>query len=143
MKKILLAAFKITLFQILFNLVLSGLKYTLTTYKIIDKIEKPFVWICLGAGAIFVFAIGIKGFIENRGKSFEEWNSNPEKSARDKFMAGFVSWGIAIPAVLAYVLFVYFITPTSVLMFIALYIGIVIKNCINFFSEKHAQQTID
>ena len=50
MKKFLQAAFKITLFQIIVIAVLATLKYILTSYNIIDKIEKPFIWLCIGMG---------------------------------------------------------------------------------------------
>ncbi len=143
MKRFLLAAFKITLFQVLFISVMTGLKFILTDNKIADKIEIPFFGICLRTGVIFFFSLIIMGIIENRGKSFKEWNSEPKKSAIEKFIASFVSWGIAIPIALAYVLFFYIITPTSFLMFISLYAGIVINNCISFFSENQTQQTID
>ncbi len=140
MKRFLQAAFKITLFQVIFIAILASLKYVLTTYEVIDKIQKPFIWICLGGGLLFVFAIGMMGIIENRGKSFEEWQANPSESTKERLTAGFVSWGIAIPGILAYILFLYIITPTSVYMFIALYAGIIIRNCIIFFSEPHHQR---
>ena len=143
MKRFLLAAFKITPFQATFIAILAALKYVLTFYKIIDIIEKPFVSFCLGAGVLFIFAISIKGFIENRGKSFEEWNSNPNKSTKEKLIAGFASWGVTIPSVLVGILWLYIITPTSLYMALALYAGIIIRNCITFFSVKEAQQTID
>lgn len=141
MKRFLLAAFKITPFQIAFVAVMAFLKYILTAYKITDKIEKPFTWICLSAGAVFVIAAGIMGLVENRGQSFEDWEKQPKKSTGEKLMAGFASWGVAIPAALALVLFLYMITPTSVYMAIALYLGIVIRNCIAFFSTERAPQT--
>jgi TRAP-type C4-dicarboxylate transport system permease large subunit len=81
------------------------------------------------------------GIIENRGQSFEEWKANPKKSMKEKFVAGFASWGFTIPIILTYVVFFYMMAPTSISMFIALYAGIVISNCINFFSAKRTQQT--
>ncbi|NNV54462.1 hypothetical protein [Limnovirga soli] len=139
MKRFLLAAYKITLFQVLFISVMTGLKFILTVYKI----EIPFFWICLGTGVIFFFSLIIMGIIENRGKSFKEWSSEPNKSTIEKFIASFISWGIAIPLALTYVLFFYIITPTSFLMFISLYAGIVIGNCISFFSGNQTHKTID
>ncbi len=141
MKRFLQAAFKITLFQIIFIIVFASLKYVLDTYNVIDKIKTPFLWIFLGVGIIFVFAVATVGLIESRGTTFEEWNANPEKSTKERLIAGFVSWGTIIPSILAFVLFLYLITPTSVLMFIALYAGIVIRNCITFFSEKQTTIT--
>ncbi len=83
------------------------------------------------------------GLIENRGKSFDEWKSNPNKSTKEKLIGGFASWGVTIPSVLVGILWLYFLTPTSLYMAIALYAGIIIRNCITFVSKKHAQQTID
>jgi hypothetical protein len=141
MKRFLQAAFKITLFQIIFIIVIASLKYVLDTYNAIDKIQTPFLWICLGAGVIFVFAVATVGLIESRGTTFEEWKGNPKKSTKERLLAGFVSWGTIVPSILAFVLFLYIIAPTSVLMFIALYAGIVIRNCITFFSEKQTPLT--
>lgn len=142
MKKFLFATFKTSLFQIVFILLFVGIKYLFTNYKLIDKIEKPLVWFCLGAGVIFVLALSVIGFIENSGKTIEEWKSNPKKTRIEKFMANFASWGFAIPSVLGFIILIYIITPTSILMFIALYAGIVFRNCILFFSEKQTQEAI-
>ena len=87
-------------------------------------------------GVIFVLAVSIIGIIENRGQSFEEWKTQAKKSQKEKVMASFASWGLTIPVALAFVLFLYIIAPTSIYMVIALYSGIVIRNCIEFFSGK-------
>jgi len=141
MKRFLQAAFKITLFQIISMIVLASLKYVLNTYNVIDKIKTPFLFIFLGVGIIFVFAVATVGLIESRSITFEEWNASPQKSTKERLMAGFVSWGTIIPSIMAFVLFLYLITPTSVHMFIALYAGIVIRNCITFFSDKQTPLT--
>ena len=136
MKKFLQAAFRITLFQIFIVLFFSGLKYVLTTYKLEDKIQRPFIWTCIGAGVLFVLAVGITGLIENRSGSYEKWQTKPQKSGGEKILAACITWGIAIPTGLAYVLFLYVIAPTSLSLLIALYGGIVIRNSIRFFSKE-------
>ena len=138
MKKFLYAAFKITLFQIFLIVFFSILKYVLITYKLIDKIQKPFIWICLGAGILFLLAVSIIGVVENKGESYEKWQVKPEKSGKEKFLGTFVTWGLAIPTALIYLLFLYVVAPTSLGLFIALYAGIVIRNIFQFFSKKNA-----
>lgn len=139
--KLLQAAFKITLFEVILIAAFAGLKYTLTTYNITDHIQKPFAWVVLGVLAILVLAFSIRSVMENRGKSFEEWSTKPQKSLKERFMAGFVRWGTAIPALLALAVFIYIITPSSVYSAIVFYLGIVIRNCITFFSKKTEQPT--
>ena len=141
MKTFLQAAFKITWFQVILIAIMSGIKYIFTTYAIIEKIQQPFIWICLSAGVLFLFAVGIMGYIENKGSSLEAWKSDPQKSPFEKLMAGLASWGFAIPAVLGYFIFLYLIMPTTILMLIALYLGIVIRNCFAYYKEKQERQS--
>ncbi|MGG9961185.1 hypothetical protein [Ferruginibacter sp. SUN106] len=137
MRKFFLAAFKITLFQVFLIVFFSTLKYILTSYKLTDKIQQPFIWICFGAGIVFVLAIGITGIIEDRFGSYEEWLVKPQKNATERLLAIFSSWGTAIPVALAYVLLLYIFIPTTLSMFIALYAGIVIRNSIHFFAKAN------
>ena len=141
MKRFLQAAFNITLFQVVVIVILAALKYIFTTYKIFDKMEKPFVWVCLAAGLLLVFAAAITGIIEKGGLSFEEWKDKPKKTILERLTAGFISLGFAIPGVLAYVIFLYVVAPTSMAMVIALFIGMVLKNCITYFLKKQSPQT--
>lgn len=83
----------------------------------------------------------MKGFIENRTKLSEELETQATKSLKKNLKLGFVYWGVTIPSVLAYVLCFYIITPTSVNMAIAFYIGLDIRNCISFFSKTQTSQT--
>ena len=140
MKNFLKAAFKITLFQVIFIVVLSALKYVLVTYRITDNIQKTLVWIFFIAGILFVIAVGIMGIIEDRGQSVEAWQASPKKTMKEKIWAALASWGYAIPVALAYVFGLYMIIPTSIEMAIALYAGIVIRNCIDFFAKKQSPQ---
>ncbi len=141
MKKFLQAAFKITVFQILFIASVILIKYVLTAYKLIDKIQKPFIWICFGAGVLFVLALSINGVVENRCESFEQWRTKRRKSTMEKILSSFSTWGFTVPIALAYVLLLYVIIPTSLVMFIALFAGIVIRNSIDYFSNKHTSPT--
>lgn len=135
MKRYLQAAFKITLFQIVIIVLFSTLKYVLITYNLVDKIQKPFIWTCFIAGIIFVLAVTGFGVIKNRGKSYESWQSNPQKSGKERILDAFITWGMAIPPAFAYVLLIYMIAPTSLSLFVALYAGIVIRNSIDFFKK--------
>jgi len=137
MKKFLQAAFRITLFQVFLILFFSTLKYILMTYRFEDKIQKQFIWSCVGASMLFLFALGITGIIENRGETYEDYQVRAQGTVKGKFITIFVTWGIAIPAALAYALFLYLVAPTSWSLFAALYGGIIIRNVFAYFSQKH------
>jgi len=138
MKRFFQAAFAITLFQVIVLLSLSALKFLLIKYEIIDKIKTPFIWVCLSTVFLFVLGLSATGLIERGGQSFEEWKSTHNKSASDRIIANLISWCMTIPIIVSVVFFLYLIAPTSISTFISLYIGIVIRNCIDFFSEEEA-----
>ena len=141
MKRFLQAAFKITWFQVLIILVFTSLKYILVTYHLDDRIRNSFIWICLGAALFFLVAVSIMGIIENRGESYESYQERMQAGSRGKYLLTFVTWGFAIPAALAYATFLYLIAPASWYLFAALYVGIVIRNIIQFVSQKQGKST--
>ena len=138
MKKFLLAAFKITVPQALLIVFFSALKYVLSRYHLGDKIQKPFIWTCIGAVVLLVLATCIIGIVQNRGESYREWRIKPEKSIMKKLMVAISVWGLAIPAMLLYALLLYMFAPDSVFMCIALYAGIVLNNSMKFFAKDTA-----
>jgi hypothetical protein len=139
MKKFLQAALKITWFQVFIIIFFTSLKYILVTYHLDDNIQKPFIWTCLGAGLIFLLALSITGIVENRGERYESYEARMQAMGKAKVLMAFVTWGLAIPAALAYATFLYIIAPTSWYLFIALYAGIVIRNIFEFLSKKHGK----
>jgi hypothetical protein len=139
MKKLLQAAFKITWLQVFVILFFSTLKYGLLTYDLDGKIQKPFIWTCLGAGLVFLLALSITAIIENRGESYESYRARMQTSVKGKLLIGFVGWGLIIPAGLAYVSFLYLFAPTSWYLFVALYAGMVIRNIIRFVSKEQGK----
>ena len=136
MKKLLRAAFKISLWELLVIIVFGAFKYILVTYGLSDKISKPFIWICLGAGILFLFALGVVGIFENKRISLETWEAEDNGSKWRRLVALFVVWGQFIPTALGFLLFIYLIAPTTVSVFIALVVGIVLRNSIHFFEQR-------
>jgi hypothetical protein len=130
MRKFLQAAFKISLWEILVILAFGAFKYILVTYELTDKISKPFIWICLGAGLLFLLALGVIGAIENKYGSYERWESEAKSSKRGSFIVTFVIWGQLIPTAFGCLLFIYLIAPTTLSVFVAFIVGIVLRNSI-------------
>lgn len=139
MIKFLQAAFRISFFQLILLGIFAALKYTLNNTGLTAKITEPFFWACLGAGLIFMAAASIRAFLENKAVNAGTETNDQPKTLTQKVLTGFAQWGMAIPTTLALALFIYMITPTSVWSAIALYAGIVIGNCIRFFSNKSEQ----
>jgi hypothetical protein len=142
MKKFLLTVFKVSLFQILIIGVLAAIKYFLKEYKIIEKIEWPYIWVLLCAGVLFVLAISIRGIVENQGHSMESWEAQPRTNFKRKFLVGLAKWGMVIPTAMAFILYLYIILPSSWLMAVFLYAAIVLRNCFEFFSKKEATENV-
>ncbi len=140
MIKFLQAACRLTIFQIVLIGSMTLVKYIVIRYHIVSVIGMPLFWICVALGIVFMVSVGLTGLLENRGDSVEEWKNKTVKSTREKLILGFTTWGFAIPVITAYVLFIYIITPTLLLMALALYAGIVIRNCIQYFSDKQSRQ---
>ena len=133
--KFIRAAFYITWFQILMIIVLGGLKYLFVRYKIIDEIQKPFILIFVASLILLFFAAGIIGIIEKRGESFEAWTEKNKTAGKNVLLVAYLKWSQVIPVILWYLMFAYFIAPTTIIMFLILLAGIVIKNIINFFNK--------
>lgn len=136
MRKFLKAAFKISLWEIFIIVAFGALKYILISYELADKISRPFVWICLGAGLLFIIAWGIIGTFLNKYESFEKWEAEAKSSQRGRFIIGFVKLGQLIPTALGCFLFIYVIAPSTLNVFIAFIVGIVLRNSIQFFQLR-------
>jgi hypothetical protein len=143
MKRFFSAAFKITWFQIFIIVFFCTLKYILIYSKLESKVQGFYLWTLLGAGLVLLITVGIKGAIENTKGNYEHWETTIRQSKTGKALVTFLNWGMILPAALVFVLFLYLIAPTSWSMAIALYVGIVIRNTINFFEQKKTESTIE
>ena len=137
MRKFLRAAFNITPFQILLILVLVVIKFALIEFNFVDRIQTPFLIVLLSSAILFLFAVGIKGHIENKGEAFETWVEKDRPSMIKKLLVSFVTLSLSIPVVIFYLLFLYVATPTSKVLFFGLLVGILINNSYEFFKKNN------
>lgn len=135
MKKFILAVFKISFWEILVVLVLGALKYAFVAYELDDKITRPFVWICLCAGLLFIISLGITGAIENKYGSFEKWETEARSSKTGRFLLTFTTWSRLIPTILGCLIFIYFVAPTTISVFVAFAVIIFLRNSIRFIQQ--------
>jgi hypothetical protein len=143
MKNFLRAAFKITLFQISVILISGAIKYWMVSTGISSQLQTPFLITAGCAFFILLLALGIGGIIENKGQSFESWVQEHSKSRKHAAIGNFVKWGQIIPLALGYLLFIYFIAPTSFALFLTLLAGIVIGNITSYLSGKYSSVAED
>ncbi|MFZ1370212.1 MAG: hypothetical protein WAR78_07510, partial [Ferruginibacter sp.] len=64
MKPLLKAVFRITPLQVVVIAFFSVLKYVINKYNLADALGQPMIYILLGAGLVFVIAVGISGVFE-------------------------------------------------------------------------------
>lgn len=140
MIKFLRAAFHITWFQVLLIGFFMALKYLVVTFKIDDRVKVPLVWTCIGAFFLLLLAYGLIGVIENKGFSYNEWETNTEKSRKKALLIWYIKWARIIPLLLGYSLFVYMMAPDSAGLLIALLAGIIVSNIVSFLANKKTSQ---
>jgi hypothetical protein len=136
MKAYLKAAFSISLFQLIFFAALALLKYHLTTKSITAHLQQSIVWVGIICGFVFLAAIGLSGFIENQGQSYEEWKEKSKPGFGVKLIDAVVTWGFGIPVVLFYGLFLLLLAPNSISMAIGLLVSLVLHNSIRYWQRK-------
>jgi hypothetical protein len=141
MKKFLAAAFHITLFQVLLVLGMSGLKYWMSSSGLGESFRLPLIFIGLGAFLILLTALGISGHLENQGYTVERWVAARPNSKMRVWIAQFIQWGQALPIALGYAFCLYVIMPTSLTLFIAFFIGIIIRNIIEYLTRTKDTQS--
>ena len=132
MKKFLSAAFHITWFQLLLVLSLSGLKYWISSYALGQRLQLPLVFIGMGAFLLLLIALGIGGYLENKGYAVDNWVAARPNSRIRIWIARFTHWGQVLPIALGYSFFLYMIMPTSMTLFIVFFAGIVLRNIIEY-----------
>lgn len=136
MKKFLAAAFHISLFQLLLVLGMTGLKYWLGTAGLDGSVQLTLVFIAIGAFLVLLTGSGLSGHLQNQGYTVESWvAARPESGIRVR-VARFIQWAQAFSIAIGYVVFLYFITPTSISLFIACFAGFVIGNITRFLNRK-------
>lgn len=140
MKKFLATAFHITFFRVLLILSLSGLKYRMTSSGLSERLQLPLIWIGISAFILLITALGISGYIENKGYTVKSWVLARPTSKRRLWTARFIFWGQLVPSALGYSFCFYMFTPTSLSLFIALFTGIVLHNIIGYITKKKAVQ---
>lgn len=136
MKKFLAAAFHITLFQVLLVLGLSGLKYWLISSGLGERFLLPLVFMGMGAFLFYLTAIGIGGYLENKGYTVESWLAARPNSKMRIRTAQFIHWGQVLPIALGYSLALFITMPSSLTLFIVYFAGIVIRNIIEYLTNK-------
>ena len=141
MKKFISAAFHFTLFQVLLILSLSGLKYWISSYELDDHLKLPFVFIGVGAFLILLTALGIGGLLENQGHTVESWVVARPNSKVRILVAQFIKWGQVLPIGLGYSIVLYIITPTSLTLFLLFFVGIVLRNIVEYLTKKKDVQS--
>jgi hypothetical protein len=141
MRKFLAAAFHITLFQVLLVLSMSGLKYWLSSSGSGESFRLPLLFIGIGAFLLWLTALGISGHLENKGYTVERWIAARPHSKIRIWIAQFIQWGQVLPIALGYAFCLYVIMPTSLTLFIAFFIGIIIRNIIEYLTKKKDAQS--
>jgi hypothetical protein len=141
MKKFIAAAFRITLFQVVLFLSLSVLKYWISFTGLGEHLKLPLMFIGIGAFIILLTALGIGGYLENQGYTVESWVAARPSSKLRIWIAQFIKWGQVLPIAFGYGLCLYVIMPTSLTLFIALFVGIVLRNIIEFLTQKKEVQS--
>jgi hypothetical protein len=136
MKKFLAVAFHITLFQVLLILVLSGVKYWMSSSGLSHRFQLPLVFIGIGAFLLLLTSLGIGGYLENKGYTVDSWVGSRPNSRIRIWIAQFIHWGQVLPIALCYSLFLYMIMPTSLTLFIVFFAGIVLGNILRYLTKS-------
>ena len=138
MKPFLKAVFRITPLQVVVLAFFSLLKYLINKYNLADTLRQPMIYILLGAGLVFVIAVGVSGVFENKQALIEPERTRKKYAALEKRFSGVLNVGFGVPALIAVALFFYMIVPTTILMLLFLLIGIFLGNLVEYFKKKSA-----
>lgn len=140
MKRFLAAAFHFTLLEVVLVLGFSLLKVLLTSTGWDDRLRMPLVFTGMGAFLFLLASYGIAGYLENAGYTVERWVADRPQSWLRTWTSRFVYWGRILPVAFGNALFFYLIAPTSLLLFIALFAGIVLRNSIRYTTKKKEEE---
>ena len=116
MKPLLKAVFRLTPLQVFVIALFSLLKYLINKYNLADTLRQPMIYTLLGAGLVFVIAVGISGVFENKQALTEPEKTRKKYAALEKRFSGVLNVGFGVPALIAVALFFYMIVPTTILM---------------------------
>lgn len=125
--------FRISPFQLMLIAVFSMIKYGIITYKLEGVIQRPFVWVMITAGILFIVAVAVSGYLENKQAIEEPEETRKKFAAIEKKYKIMLNLCITIPAAFALLAFTYMITPTSFAMLPALLAGIFIGNAVKYY----------
>jgi hypothetical protein len=106
-----------------------------------EHLKLPLIIVGIVAFLLLLTALGISGYLENKGYTVESWVAARPNSKLRIWIAQFVQWGQILPIVFGYTLILYIITPTSLTLFIALFVGIVLRNIIEYVTKKKDVQS--
>lgn len=139
MQSLLKAVFRITPLQVFVIAFFSLLKYIINKYNFADTLRQPMIYILLGAGLVFVIAVGISGVFENKQALTEPEKTRKKYAALEKRFSGVLNVGFGVPALIAVALFIYLVVPTTFLMLFFLLVGIFLGNFFEYFRNKPEQ----
>lgn len=139
MQSLLKAVFRITPLQVFVIAFFSLLKYIINKYNLADTLRQPMIYILLGAGLVFVIAVGISGVFENKQALTEPEKTRKKYAALEKRFSGVLNLGFGVPALIALALFIYMVVPTTLLMLFFLLVGIFLGNLFEYFRNKPEQ----
>lgn len=138
MQPLLKAVFRIKPLQVIVLAFFSLLKYLINKYNLADTLRQPMIYTLLGAGLVFVIAVGISGVFENKHALTEPEKTRKKYAALEKRFSGVLNVGFGVPALIAVALFFYMVVPTTLLMLIFLLVGIFFGNLFEYFRNKSA-----
>lgn len=141
MKSFLKAAFDISPFGIFLVAVVSVFKYLMLRYEIDENIKQPLMWFCIAAGLCYVVGWSVVGVIENQGLDYELWEKEAVPSRKKCLLVFLVKYARTIPAIIAFLLFVYLFAPTTMITVVALLVGIIVRNSIQYFRCRPVKQS--
>ena len=136
MKPLLKAVFRITPLQVVVIAFFSFLKYIINKYNLADALRLPMMYILLGAGLVFIIAVGVSGVFENKQSLTEPEKTRKKYAALEKRFSGILNVGFGVPALIAVALFIYMVVPTTLLMLIFLLVSIFLGNLFAYFRSK-------
>lgn len=139
MQSLLKAVFRITPLQVFVIAFFSLLKYIINKYNLADTLRQPMIYILLGAGLVFIIAVGISGVFENKQALTEPEKTRKKYAALEKRFSGVLNVGFGVPALIAVALFIYMVVPTTLLMLFFLLVGIFLGNLFEYFRNKPEQ----
>lgn len=139
MKPLLKAVFRITPLQVVVIAFFSLLKYIINKYNLEDTLRQPMIYTLLGAGLVFIIAVGVSGVFENKQAHTEPEKTRKKYAALEKRFSGILNVGFGVPALIAVALFIYMVVPTTFLMLFFLLVGIFLGNFFEYFRNKPEQ----